>query len=212
MNAKTITHSLKHPIASLGIGQVTLRPVEPEDINVLRGLAAEGETLVVSHLLARLSGLSFEDFGFLSGEDLSAITDRVEAEWGVDLVETVGRMSIVFSGSSSSAAKDDAAGDTAGDVSPVEFYRPAAGARTYDLVYPRRVDGKWLRRITVRMPEQGDIDDYVSGELKDLRDLLVRLTGLSRPVIRALTWVDSSAVHQIFRDVLPAFIDAGLDV
>ncbi|MGQ3277876.1 MAG: phage tail assembly protein, partial [Shinella sp.] len=87
----------------------------------------------------------------------------------------------------------------------------APGNRHVTLAYPFKVNGKWLRVVTIHLPDTGDIDDYVSGTLPTLRDLLARLTRLSHAEIMALKWIDSAAVHQVFRDVLPPFIEKGID-
>lgn len=86
-----------------------------------------------------------------------------------------------------------------------------AGSREINLVFPLKIDGKRLNKVRMRMPEQGDIDDFASGDLPTLRDLLCRLTGLHPNVIKKLKWQDSEAVHQTFKDVLPTFITEGLD-
>ncbi len=39
-----------------------------------------------------------------------------------------------------------------------------AGARSYTLLVPLKVNGKWLRQISLRLPSQGDIDDYLSDD------------------------------------------------
>lgn len=84
--------------------------------------------------------------------------------------------------------------------------RPTAVAWSRPLLFPFKVDGRVLRHVTLQHPAQGDIDDYASGELKSLRDVLCRLTGLHPDTIRALKWPDSEALHLAFKDVLPSFI------
>lgn len=97
------------------------------------------------------------------------------------------------------------------DDGPVISAESMMGSRQVELIFPFKVDGKMLRRVQVRIPSQGDIDDFISGELPTLRHLLARLTNLHLLVIRALNWEDSKAVHQIFKDVLPLFIQERLD-
>ena len=101
--------------------------------------------------------------------------------------------------------------DLGGDVAPIVKMNDLPGSVEVHLIFPFKVDGKMLRKVRVRQPSQEDIDDFSSGKLPTFRDLLVRLTGLHNAVIRALTWEDSKAVHQIFRDVLPAFIEERLE-
>lgn len=84
--------------------------------------------------------------------------------------------------------------------------RQAAVAWARSLLFPLKVDGRWVRKVTLQHPAQGDIDDYASGELKSLRDVLCRLTGLHPDTIRALKWPDSEALHLAFKNVLPSFI------
>lgn len=106
---------------------------------------------------------------------------------------------------------DPALSGPATGVDPVVKLNPVPGSREVNLIYPFSVDGKMLRKVRIRLPSQGDIDDFSSGALPTLRDLLSRLTGLHPAVIKALVWEDSKAVHQVFRDVLPAFISERLD-
>lgn len=81
-----------------------------------------------------------------------------------------------------------------------------AGSRGYPLLVPLKVDGRWLRRLTLRHPTQGDIDDLGNGVLESRRDLLCRLIGQPNEVVRALSWVDSEAIQQMFSDILPSFM------
>ena len=83
------------------------------------------------------------------------------------------------------------------------------GQREYTLLVPLTVNGTRLRKIRMRLPVQGDIDDWGNGEIASPREFLVRLTGLDPLVIRALAWPDSEAVHLLFRDIVPDFILAG---
>ncbi len=107
-------------------------------------------------------------------------------------------------------ATDDTARVVAEDIAPVVI-ASVAGSREVNLVFPFKVERRWLRKVSIRLPSQGDIDDFSSGDLPTLRDLLSRLTGLHPAVLKALIWHDSAAVHQVFRDVLPAFIAERLD-
>lgn len=81
-----------------------------------------------------------------------------------------------------------------------------AGARSHTLLVPLKVNGKWLRRISLRLPSQGDIDDFLSDGNQSRRQLLAHLAGVDPLVIKALRWPDSEAVHQLFHDMLPQFI------
>lgn len=76
------------------------------------------------------------------------------------------------------------------------------------LFLPFRVDGRWLRTISLRHLSQGDIDDFGAGTITR-RDLLCRLTGLHPDVIRALKWPDSEKLHLAFQDSLPSFFVTG---
>lgn len=84
-----------------------------------------------------------------------------------------------------------------------------AGARSHTLLVPLKVNGKWLRQITLRLPSQGQIDDYVNNENASRRLLLAELAGVDPLIIKALRWPDSEAVHQIFHDIVPQFISEG---
>ena len=84
-----------------------------------------------------------------------------------------------------------------------------AGARSHTLLVPLKVNGKWLRQITLRLPSQGQIDDYVNDENRSRRLLLAELAGVDPLIIKALRWPDSEAVHQIFHDIVPQFISEG---
>ena len=97
-----------------------------------------------------------------------------------------------------------------GSPAPVIDSRGAI-AWSRPLLLPFKVDGRWLRKVALHYPTQGDIDDFASGDLETLRHLLCRLTGLHAAVIRALRWPDSEALHQAFKDVLPPFIIEGLE-
>lgn len=109
--------------------------------------------------------------------------------------------------------------DTAADDSdlPDRPFEPAltiavdtkAGARSHTLLVPLKVNGKWLRQITLRLPSQGQIDDYVNDENPSRRLLLAELAGVDPLIIKALRWPDSEAVHQIFHDIVPQFISEG---
>lgn len=108
-------------------------------------------------------------------------------------------------GSSGSESIAEAAG---GEVAAV-IKRNAAAVREHRLLFPPVVDGKRLVRIAVRLPEQGDIDDWSDGTLPDMRALVLRLTGLRPAVLKALTWEDSEPLHLIVQDLLPKFIVDG---
>lgn len=82
----------------------------------------------------------------------------------------------------------------------------ATGRRMLELVHPPKVDGKPLRRVTVRLLEQGDVDDWVAGVITTRRELVLRLTGLHDAVVRRLKWPDSETLHLIIQDQLPEFI------
>ncbi|WP_137136609.1 hypothetical protein [Rhizobium sp. FKY42] len=105
----------------------------------------------------------------------------------------------------------------ADDIEPATLLEPdlkievntQAGARSHALLVPLKVNGKWLRKITLRLPSQGEIDDYVNGDLASRRAFLARLADLDPLVIKALRWPDSEAVHQLFHDIVPQFVSEG---
>lgn len=80
------------------------------------------------------------------------------------------------------------------------------GSRQVVLAYPLKVNGKWLRSITVRPLDQGDVDDWENGQLPTLRDMMLRLTGLNPAVAKALVWLDSEAVLLMVQNTLPEFM------
>lgn len=89
---------------------------------------------------------------------------------------------------------------------PNVSYEDEAGTRSYTLLHPPRVNGVLLRQVVMRQPEQGDIDDFFSGELSGNRAMICRLTGLNPAVFRRLKWPDAEAIHQLYRDIVPGFI------
>lgn len=96
--------------------------------------------------------------------------------------------------------------DTADVIHEILPLMKGQDAIIYPLAYPRKLDGKPLRKITLRRPTQGDLDDLASGVIETNRDLLCLLTGLHRSVIRGLDARDSEALYRIFVDLLPAYI------
>ncbi len=84
--------------------------------------------------------------------------------------------------------------------------RSAVGARNYTLVSPFKVDGKWLRKVTIRYPTQGEIDAWGNGEIEGSRGLMLAMTGLHPSVFKALAWPDAAALHQMFSDMVPTFV------
>lgn len=80
------------------------------------------------------------------------------------------------------------------------------GKRVLYLVHPPKVAGKALVKVTVRLLEQGDVDDWVDGVITTRRELVLRLTGLHANVVRKLKWPDSEALHLIIQDLLPDFV------
>lgn len=101
------------------------------------------------------------------------------------------------------------AGDNSADEArdPVVAYDDdLAGSRTYTLVQKPKVNGVILSTITLRMPEQQDIDDFYSGGVDGTRGMLARLTGLHPVVIKRLKWPDAEAVFQLYRDIVPSFM------
>lgn len=104
------------------------------------------------------------------------------------------------------AATDDDLADRPFVPAPTIAVDTKAGARSYTLLVPLKVNGKWLRQISLRLPSQGDIDDYLSDDNRSRREFLARMAGLDPLVIKALRWPDSEAVHQLFHDMVPQFI------
>lgn len=89
---------------------------------------------------------------------------------------------------------------------PVVTHDGERGARAYVLLHPPSVDGARLSRVTMRLPEQGDIDDFAAGAISGNRGMICRLTGLHPAVFRRLKWPDAEALHQIYRDIAPGFL------
>jgi hypothetical protein len=83
---------------------------------------------------------------------------------------------------------------------------PGVGELTYTLLVPLTVNGERLTRVTLRLADLGDIDDWGSGKLPTNRDLLARLTGLHPVVLRSLKWPDAEAVIKLFEAAVPAFV------
>lgn len=106
-------------------------------------------------------------------------------------------------------AEDPSAADGEGARIPVVDFDRKAGSRRYTLLFPRKVDGRSLRHVTMAYPTQGDIDDWGSGEIAGRRGLICRMTGLHPLVFRSLAWPDAEALHQMFADMVPDFIVTG---
>jgi hypothetical protein len=102
------------------------------------------------------------------------------------------------------------AGESAGhklDAPAPRIDAPARlGGRLYTLLSPFKVDGKWLRTITMRHPTQGEIDAWGNGEIDGARGLILAMTGLHPAVFKALAWPDAAALHQMFSDMVPSFV------
>lgn len=96
--------------------------------------------------------------------------------------------------------------DTADVIHEILPLMKGQDAIIYPLAYPRKVDGKPLRKVTLRRPTQGDLDDLASGAIETNRDLLCRLTGLTRSIIRSLDARDSEALHGMLIDMMPAYL------
>ncbi|WP_281978793.1 phage tail assembly protein [Pseudorhizobium flavum] len=88
----------------------------------------------------------------------------------------------------------------------VALAEPGRGGRRYMLLAPLYVDGYRLEEVTLRHLTQAELDDYAGGEIETRRLLLARVTGLHPDVIGAMIWPDSEALHQMFADLLPAFL------
>ncbi|MBN9055221.1 MAG: hypothetical protein BGO06_00650 [Shinella sp. 65-6] len=86
----------------------------------------------------------------------------------------------------------------------------APGSRRYTLLVPLRVDGKWLRHVTLRAVQQGDIDDFGTGRIEGIRAFVCRIADLDPSVFAAMNFVDSAAIHQMFGDMVPEFVLEGM--
>lgn len=96
--------------------------------------------------------------------------------------------------------------DEADDAPVVSYDDEGRGGRTYVLLNPPRVNGDLLDRVTLRLPEQGDVDAFFAGEVTGNRGMICRLSGLHPAVFARLKWPDAAALHQIYRDIVPAFL------
>lgn len=105
---------------------------------------------------------------------------------------------------SSPALSDHA--DDADDTPVVSYDDEGRGGRIYALLHPPRVNGDLINRVTLRLPEQGDIDAFFAGEVSGNRGMICRLSGLHPAVFARLKWPDAAALHQIYRDLVPAFV------
>lgn len=94
----------------------------------------------------------------------------------------------------------------AADEFVVEHVEPLAGSYSYRLLSPMTVNGARLDVVTIKQPEQTDLDDYATGSIVSRRLLLARLTGVDPRVIKRMIWPDSKAVHQILADLIPDFM------
>lgn len=88
----------------------------------------------------------------------------------------------------------------------VHYDDEARGGRVYSLLVAPRVNGELLDRVTMRMPEQGDIDAFFAGSVAGNRGMICRLTGLHPTVFARLKWTDAEALHQLYRDIAPSFV------
>lgn len=104
-------------------------------------------------------------------------------------------------------AEDEPVGDEPVGADDEPAIEAGDGAsHSYRLLVPLKVDGRWLRKVTMRLPTQGDIDDWGSGEVASPRALFCRLTGLHPAVAKALRWPDSERLHLMFSEMLPEFM------
>lgn len=97
-------------------------------------------------------------------------------------------------------------GEAEDDEPVVAYDDEARGGRVYSLLVAPRVNGELLDRVTMRMPEQGDIDAFFAGSVAGNRGMICRLTGLHPAVFARLKWTDAEALHQIYRDIAPSFV------
>lgn len=99
--------------------------------------------------------------------------------------------------------QDDAEKD---DEPVVAYDDEARGGRVYHLLHAPRVNGELLDLVTLRLPEQGDIDAFFAGSIAGNRGMICRLTGLHPAVFARLKWPDAQALHQLYRDIVPGFV------
>lgn len=93
------------------------------------------------------------------------------------------------------------------DGEPVVAYDDEArGGRVYSLLHAPRVNGDLIEKVTMRLPEQGDIDAFFAGSIAGNRGMICRLTGLHPAVFARLKWPDAQALHQLYRDIVPGFM------
>ena len=93
------------------------------------------------------------------------------------------------------------------DDEPVVAYDDEArGGRVYHLLHAPRVNGDLIEKVTMRLPEQGDIDAFFAGSIAGNRGMICRLTGLHPAVFARLKWPDAQALHQLYRDIVPGFM------
>lgn len=97
-------------------------------------------------------------------------------------------------------------GEVEEDEPVVAYDDEARGGRVYSLLVPPLVNGELLDRVTMRMPEQGDIDAFFAGSVAGNRGMICRLTGLHPAVFARLKWTDAEALHQLYRDIAPSFV------
>lgn len=100
--------------------------------------------------------------------------------------------------------------ETVGPAPVVVISNPGAGSRRYTLLVPLKVDGQWLRHVTLRAVRQGDIDDFGTGRIEGIRAFVCRITGLNPSVFDAMNFADSAAIHQMFGDMVPEFVLEGV--
>ena len=93
------------------------------------------------------------------------------------------------------------------DDEPVVAYDDEArGGRVYHFLHAPRVNGDLIDQVTMRLPEQGDIDAFFAGSIAGNRGMICRLTGLHPAVFARLKWPDAQALHQLYRDIVPGFM------
>ena len=96
--------------------------------------------------------------------------------------------------------------DAEEDEPVIVYDDEARGGRVYSLLHAPRVNGEIIDRVTMRMPEQCDIDAFFSGSIAGNRGMICRLTGLHPAVFARLKWPDAAALHQLYRDIVPPFL------
>ena len=88
-------------------------------------------------------------------------------------------------------------------VRPEVAYQGVAGVHVYTLLFPLKIDGRKLTRLTIHPPALWDIQDWAARRLKTNYELMARMVDMDPVTLGALRWPDVQALVDITTAMLP---------